>query len=58
MTPYTGLSLGEGGNRTWRTGTRWQLAPEATFGLEATRNEAHGEAGAVNALELRGEVRW
>ena len=60
VTPYTGLSLGEGGNRTWRTGARWQLAPEAeaTFGLEATRNEGAGETGPVNAVELRAELRW
>ena len=58
MTPYTGLSLGEGGGRTWRTGARWQLAPEATLGLEATRNEAQGKVDPVNAFELRGELRW
>ena len=58
VTPYTGLSLGEGGGRAWRTGARWQLAPEATFGLEATRKEAEGAASPVTALELRGQVRW
>ena len=58
VTPYTGLSLGEGGNRTWRMGTRWKLAPEATFGLEATRNEGNPETAPVSAFELRGEVRW
>ena len=33
-TPYTGLSLGEGGQRTYRAGARWNVAPGATLGLE------------------------
>ena len=37
VTPYLGASLGEGGNSTWRTGARWQIAPEMTLGLEASR---------------------
>lgn len=56
VTPYTGLSLAE--SRTWRTGARWKVAPETTFGVEATRNDGQGEAGPVNALQLRAEVRW
>ena len=58
VTPYTGLSLGGAGSRTWRTGTRWQLAPEATMGLEATRNAGAGEEPSTNAIEFRTEVRW
>ena len=33
VTPYARLSLGQHGNRTWRTGARWNVAPEATLGL-------------------------
>ena len=57
LTPYTGLSLGEGGDRTWRTGTRWKMAEQATLGLEATRSEAQN-APAMNALIVRSVVRW
>ena len=57
VTPYTGLSLGEGA-RTYRAGTRWNLAPGAVLGLEATRQGgANGTAG-TNAIELRTELRW
>ena len=57
VTPYAGLSLGEGSNRTWRAGTRWQVAPEATFGPEAAREEDHGEEGPSNAALFRTAVR-
>ena len=50
VTPYAGLSLAEGGSRTWRTGTRWKVAPEATLGLEATRHEARTGAAQGNAV--------
>ena len=57
VTPYTGLSLGEGA-RTYRAGTRWNLAPGAVLGLEATRQGgANGTAG-TNAIEFRTELRW
>ena len=57
VTPYTGLSLGEGGNRTLRTGARWNMAPEATLGLEATREERGGE-NPVNAVVFRAQIHW
>ena len=57
VTPYTGLSLGEGGSRTWRIGARWQLGPQATFGLKVVRDEHPEDAGA-NEVMIRGEVRW
>ena len=57
MTPYAGLSLGEGGNRTYRTGARWRVAPEATLGLEATREE-RGEEDTASAVIVRAQVSW
>ena len=57
LTPYTGLSLAQGGDRTWRTGTRWKIADQATLGLEATRSQGQ-DATAVNALILRSVMRW
>ena len=52
VTPYAGLSLAEAGNRTWRIGARWQVAPEIALGLEAS-GAAGGEGDADNSLMLR-----
>ena len=57
LTPYSGLSLSDGGARTLRLGSRWQVAPEATFGLEATREAGDGE-DPIDALMLRGALQW
>ena len=59
LTPYAGLSLGDGGARTYRAGTRWQLTPEATLSLDGTRSEGTtGDEGPVNGLVLRAAVRF
>ena len=55
--PYAGLSLGEAGNRTWRTGVRWQVAPEVALGLEATGGSA-GDGDIDNTLMLRAQARF
>ena len=58
VTPYTGLSLSEGAGRTLRAGARWNLAPGAVLGLEATQQSgAYGTPG-TRALEFRTELRW
>ena len=57
VTPYTGLSLGEG-TRTNRVGTRWNLAPGAVLGLEATRQGGANGAAGTNAIEFRTQLRW
>ena len=57
LTPYAGLTLGDAGNRTVRTGTRWQVSPDTTFGLEATR-QASDTAEADNQLMLRAALRF
>ena len=57
LTPYAGLTLGDAGNRTVRTGTRWQVSPDATFGVEATRQTSDGGAG-DNQMMLRIGVRF
>ena len=36
--PYAGLSLGEGGARTWRGGARWTLGQSLDLGLEGKRD--------------------
>ena len=58
LTPYVGLSLGDGSGRAWRTGARWSVEPSLTLGLEATRSEAAGGGAADRALALRGSLRW
>ena len=58
VTPYTGFSLAEGSNRTWRAGARWNVAPGAILGLEGTRDEGGSEEGAVQSIMLRATARW
>ena len=57
LTPYAGMTLGDAGARTMRTGTRWQLGPDAVLGLEASRQTSDaGEAD--NQLMLRAALRF
>ena len=53
VTPYAGLSLAGEGERTVRTGTRWDIAPGAVLGVEGTRT-----ADDSPAVELRLQVSW
>ena len=57
LTPYAGFTLGDAGNRTVRTGARWQLNPDTVLGLEATR-QASGAGEADNELMLRIALRF
>ena len=50
VTPFAGMTLGDG--RTIRTGARWQVSPDAAFGLEA-----HRETGDEAETGLRLEAR-
>ena len=52
LTPYAGVTLGDAGNRTVRTGTRWQLGPDVVVGLEAT-GQTSDAAETDNQLTLR-----
>ena len=53
VTPYAGLGLAEAGDRTWRAGARWSLAPHA--GDEPRRHAAR--AGERRCPRARGAVR-
>ena len=57
VTPYAALGLAGDNARTWRTGARWQLAPDVTLGLEGTRSESAADPTEYGAM-LRGSVRW
>ena len=59
LTPYAGLSLGDGGAWSWRGGGRWALAPGASLSFEGTRREAGSDdAASGHELMLRGRLRW
>ena len=55
-TPYAGLSLGEGGGRTWRSGVRFSFGQAFNFELEGTRSETGDDTD--HAMLLRGAMRW
>ena len=57
-TPWAGLGLAREGERAWRAGARWALAPRFTLGLEATRHEPSTNAPPEHRLMLRGALRW
>ena len=56
LTPYAGLTLADGAQRTMRTGLRWNASQSTTIGLEASREESDGSA--ANALMLRAQIRF
>ena len=56
LTPYAGLTLADGAQRTMRTGLRWKASQSTTIGLEASREESDGSA--ANALMLRLSARF
>ena len=58
ITPHTGLTLSDGGARTWRAGARWKLSDAASLSLEGTREERGGDEAPSDALMLRAAVRW
>ena len=58
LTPYAGLSLGDGSSQSYRTGARWQMAPETTLALEASHAMAALSPAPVNAVMLHAAWRW
>ena len=58
ITPYTGLTLSDGGAHTWRGGARWKVSDATSLSLEGTREERSGDEAPSDALMLRAAVRW
>ena len=58
LTPYAGLSLGNGSSQTYRTGARWQMAPAKTLSLEASHGTAALSPTPVNSVMLRAGWHW
>ena len=56
--PYAGLSLGEGGARTWRGGVRWTLGQSLDLGLEGSRDEAANDNDPDHGIGFRLTSRW
>ena len=58
VTPYAGLGLAEAGNRTWRAGARWSLAPTLAMSLDGTRRESANDNAPEHGVQFRLTVRW
>ena len=59
VTPYAGLGLAAAGDRTWRAGARWLLAPHLAMSLDGTRREpGNDDEPPRHGLMLRGVLRW
>ena len=57
LTPYAGMTFGDAGERTLRTGTRWQLGPDAVLGIEGSR-KASDAGEADNEVRLKAALRF
>ena len=58
VTPYAGLGLAEAGDRTWRAGARWSLAPHLAMSLDGTRREAANDDAPEHGVQFRFTLRW
>ena len=58
LTPYTGLSFSNDGERTYRLGGRWEIAPAFRMSLEGDRREHADHGSPEHLLMLRGAMRW
>ena len=58
VTPYAGLGLAEAGDRTWRAGARWSLAPHLAMSLDGARRESANDDAPEHAAQFRLTLRW
>ena len=58
VTPWAGLGLAEAGDRTWRAGARWSLAPHLAMSLDGTRSEAANDDAPEHGVQFRLILRW
>ena len=58
VTPYAGFGLAEAGDRTWRAGARWSLAPHLAMSLDGTRREPANDDAPEHAAQFRLTLRW
>ena len=57
LTPYAGLTLGEGAQRTVRTGAKWALSHDAALSLEGEHRLERHETSS-SALSVRATLRF
>jgi hypothetical protein len=58
LTPYTGISLSNDDERTYRLGGRWNVGPAFSINLEGDRREHADDGSPEHILMLRGTMRW
>ena len=58
VTPYAGLGLAGAGDRTWRAGARWSLAPHLAMSLDGARREPANDDAAEHGVQFRFTLRW
>ena len=58
VTPYAGFGLAEAGDRTWRAGARWSLAPHLAMSLDGARREPANDDAPEHGAQFRLTLRW
>ena len=58
VTPYAGLGLAEAGDRTWRAGARWSLAPHLAMSVDGTRREPSNDDAPEHGVQFRFTLHW
>ena len=58
VTPHAGLGLAEAGDRTWRAGARWSLAPHLAISLDGARRESANDDAPEHGVQFRLTLRW
>ena len=58
VTPYAGLGLAEAGDRTWRAGARWSLAPHLAMSLDGARREPANDDAPEHGVRFGLTLRW
>ena len=58
VTPYAGLGLAEAGDRTWRAGARWSLAPHLAMSVDGTRSEPSNDDAPEHGVQFRFTLHW
>ena len=58
VTPYAGFTAAGAMRRSYRTGARWSIAPDATLRLEAARSEGAGGEPPEHRIGLQAGFHW
>ena len=58
VTPYAGFGLAEAGDRTWRAGARWSLAPHLAMSLDGARREPANDDAPEHGVRFGLTLRW